>query len=231
MTTERQSDNLLDHEYDGIKEFDNPLPFWWVGLFWATILFSAFYMVYYHMGPGPSVIDEYTAGMNEIYDLQMKELLKLGPISDGMIAKLAKDPAKMSGAKALFQSKCSPCHGMQGQGNIGPNLTDDNWIHGGRPLEIYTTIREGVPAKGMLTWKNQLSAYEMLSVAGYVTTLHGTNPPNPKAPEGPKVDWDAIQAAIAASEKAPAAPAKPGAAPVTPPTTPASPTGASPAKG
>lgn len=186
--SEANRDKAFDHDFDGIREYDNPLPFWWVGLFWATIVFSAFYIVYYHFGPGPTVEDEHKAGMSEIYDLQLKELLKMGPISDDMIVKMAADPGRMGVAQATFASKCSPCHAGQAQGNIGPNLTDDFWIHGGHPTEIYRTISEGVPSKGMLSWKNQLSAGEMLALAAYVTTLRGTNPPNAKKAEGDRFD-------------------------------------------
>ncbi len=209
MSTETK-DKLLDHNYDGIEEYDNPLPFWWVGLFWITIVFSAFYIVFYHFGPGPSNVMELQAGMNEIFELQGKELEKLGPVTDGTILNFAKDPNAMSAAKATFQSKCSPCHGMNGEGLIGPNLTDEYWIHGGRAKEIRKTISEGVPSKGMLTWKYQLGPVQIIHLAAYISTLKGTTPANPKAPEGTKVapDWDFGAATDPAP--VPKAPVKPG---------------------
>lgn len=204
-------DQLLDHEYDGIKEYDNPLPRWWVGIFWATIVFSIVYFLYYQVGPGPTVVDEYNAGMLELSEKQAAEILKMGPPSDESIVRLAKDTTMMAGAAALYQAKCSPCHGAKGQGVIGPNLTDDHWIHGGRPVQIYTIIAEGVPAKGMLTWKTQLRPMELLTLAAYVDTLPAT--PG-KAPEGQKFDPAAPAPAAPAvpPAPAPAAPA-PGAAP------------------
>jgi len=179
-----EPDKLLDHDYDGIKEYDNPLPRWWVAIFWITIVVAPFYILFYHMGPGTSVEQEYNAGMMELYDRQAKELMNLGPITDETIVKLAADNGMMSGARALFQAKCSPCHGALGEGIIGPNLTDEFWIHGGHPTEIHRTIAEGVPARGMQSWKSQLRSVEVLALAGYVTTLKGTNPPNAKPPEG-----------------------------------------------
>jgi cytochrome c oxidase cbb3-type subunit 3 len=90
----------------------------------------------------------------------------------------------MASAKGLFAQRCAVCHGLAGQGNIGPNLTDDYWLYGAKPTQIYHTITEGVPAKGMISWKAQLPAGQILALAAYVGTLHGTNPQNPKAPQG-----------------------------------------------
>lgn len=186
--TDSGPNKLLDHDFDGIQEFDNPLPRWWLLIFWATIVFTPVYILYFHFGPGPSVIDQYNAGMMEIFDLQAKEILQLGPVTDDTILKLAGDQGMMAGAAALYQAKCAPCHGSLGEGNIGPNLTDPFWIHGGRPLDIHRTISEGVPAKGMLSWKTQLRPVELLTLAGYITTIFGTNPPKAKAPEGKKLE-------------------------------------------
>jgi cytochrome c oxidase cbb3-type subunit 3 len=125
--------------------------------------------------------------MLALYDLQTKQLLKLGPITDQTISGFTAKADMMLSAKALYAQRCAVCHGNAGQGNIGPNLTDDYWLHGGRPTEIYHTITEGVPAKGMIAWKTQLGAGQILALAAYVDSLHGTNPPNPKAPQGDAV--------------------------------------------
>jgi len=179
-----EMDKVFEHEYDGIREYDNPLPGWWMLIFWATILFSAWYIVYYQWGNGESVQQQYDREMLALYDLQTKQLLKLGPITDEMISGFAAKPDMMASAQALFAGRCAVCHGNAAQGNIGPNLTDDYWLHGGRPTEVYHTITEGVPAKGMIAWKTQLGAGQILALAAYVETLHGTNPPNAKAPQG-----------------------------------------------
>jgi len=179
-----ETDKVFEHEYDGIREYDNPLPGWWLFLFWATILFSAWYLVYYQMGHGETVQQQYDREMLALYDLQTKQLLKLGPIDDEMIAGFSGKSDMMASAKGLFAQRCAVCHGQYAQGNIGPNLTDDYWLYGGTPTQIYHTITEGVPAKGMISWKTQLPTGQILALSAYVGTLHGSNPQSPKAPQG-----------------------------------------------
>lgn len=175
---------IFEHQYDGIREYDNPLPGWWKLLFVVTIAFSAWYVVYYHMGQGESVQGEYDRQMLELYDLQAKEILKLGPITDETIAKVGSQPEVIAGARGLFAQRCAVCHGTAGEGSIGPNLTDDYWLHGAKPTDIHRTISDGVPAKGMVAWKSQLPAGQILALSSYVVSLRGTNPANPKAPQG-----------------------------------------------
>jgi cytochrome c oxidase cbb3-type subunit 3 len=181
-------DRLLQHRYDGIEEYDNPLPGWWVWLFWATIVFSAAYVLYYHLGPGPSVIAEYEAETRAAEGVAKATAPAAATaVSEASLATLQKDAAAMAKGKDIFAARCVACHGPQGQGLIGPNLTDDFWMHGGTLTEIHRVIAEGVPEKGMIPWKAQLSPSEISAVAAYVGTLRGTSPPNPKAPQGDKV--------------------------------------------
>jgi cytochrome c oxidase cbb3-type subunit 3 len=182
-------DRLMSHGYDGIREFDNPLPGWWVWIFWATIVFSLGYWAYYQIGPGPSDVAVYEAEMREAAARQ-PVATSSGGVTDQALLVLQKNPGAMAKGKEIFAGRCVPCHGDRGQGIVGPNLTDDFWLHGGRPSEIYHTITEGVPEKGMVPWKTQLSPEEIAAVTAYVGTLHGTNPPNPKPPEGQKVAAD-----------------------------------------
>ena len=177
-------DRLLAHEYDGIEEYDNPLPGWWVWIFWATIIFSVGYWLYYQIGPGPSIIAQYDADVRAATERQAKLAPTAGAVTDEVIMVLTKNPTAMASAKEMFASRCLACHGPQGQGLIGPNLTDDYWLHGGRPTEILHTITEGVPDKGMVPWKTQLKPEELTMMTAYVLTLAGTNPPNPKPPQG-----------------------------------------------
>ena len=177
-------DQLLDHSYDGIQEYDNPLPRWWVWIFWASILFAPFYVIYYHFGPGMLAIDKYDQAMVSFFDKQAKELLAMGQIDNTLLDGLQDDAAMMKGAKKIFQSKCASCHGIFGEGGIGPNLTDNYWIHGGLPTDIYTTVSDGVPSKGMLAWKRSLRPAELLAVSSYVGTMIGSEPPNAKKPQG-----------------------------------------------
>ena len=176
-------DRLLAHEYDGIEEYDNPLPGWWVWIFWATIVFSLGYWLYYQTGPGPSVIAEYDADVRVAKERQATPAPTAG-LTDEVILVLTKNPTAMASAKEMFATRCMPCHGPQGQGLIGPNLTDDYWIHGARPTEILRTITEGVPEKGMVPWKDQLKPEELSAMAAYVVSLAGSNPPNPKPAQG-----------------------------------------------
>ncbi|NOZ95103.1 MAG: c-type cytochrome [Acidobacteria bacterium] len=181
-------DELLDHDYDGIQEYDNPLPRWWVMIFWASIVFAPIYILFYHFGPGLSEHQQYERSVQAFYERQAKALAALGEVTDETLLTVKANPAMLSRGGQIFRAKCSPCHGMFGEGNIGPNLTDDYWIHGAKPTDIYHTIFEGVPDKGMLTWKNQLPPARIMAVAAYVLTLHGTSPPNPKAPQGTLVE-------------------------------------------
>jgi cytochrome c oxidase cbb3-type subunit 3 len=186
MSDETKTDRTTEHEYDGIREYDNPLPGWWVALFWATLVFTPAYVVWYHFGAGPSVIEEYNADSIAHYDRLSREMLAAGAPTDGGILEMAANQAVMAGAAQVFASRCAQCHGAGAEGKIGPNLTDPYWLHGGRPTQIYHTITEGVPEKGMLAWKQQLRPAELLAVAAYVTSLQGSNPANPKPPQGDK---------------------------------------------
>lgn len=177
-------DRLISHGYDGIQEYDNPLPGWWVWIFWVTIVFSIGYWAYYQIGPGPSIVAQYEAE-EEIAE-QRRPRVVASAVTDASLAALEKDAAAMAKAKEIFATRCMPCHGDRGQGIVGPNLTDEYWLHGGRLTEIYALISEGVPEKGMVPWKTQLSPAEIAAMAAYVGTLRGTNPPNPKPAEGQK---------------------------------------------
>jgi cytochrome c oxidase cbb3-type subunit 3 len=178
-------DRLLEHDYDGIKEYDNPLPSWWSWIFVVTIAFSVGYWLYYQIGPGPSLIAEYEQEMREHAALQAKlaPVAAGGPSEDRLRA-LMKDGPVMASAREIFATRCVPCHGPQGQGIIGPNLTDDYWLHGSALVDIRKTINDGVVEKGMIPWKDQLKPAEIDAMAAYVATLRGTNPPNPKPPQG-----------------------------------------------
>jgi len=173
---------LLDHEYDGIQELDNKLPRWWVWLFYGSIVFAAVYLLYYHV-----------FGMGELsaaeYDREMKigNALKAGGMSqfEASIPTLqpSKDPAIVGEGHTLFLQMCAPCHRADGGGLVGPNLCDDYWIHGSNFSDNVTTIWNGVPAKGMVTWKKSLRPSQIYAAASYIYTLRGTHPPNPKPPE------------------------------------------------
>jgi cytochrome c oxidase cbb3-type subunit 3 len=180
-------DHLLDHAYDGIQEYDNPLPRWWLAIFWATIIFTPLYILYFHFGGGMLAQERYDAEMVAFFDKQAEQLLALGEINETMLAGLTTDPSMMNSGEKIFRAKCATCHGMFGEGGIGPNLTDDYWLHGGQFMDIYATVRDGVTAKGMLAWERQLRPAELMAVSAYVGTLLDTDPPNAKAAQGTQV--------------------------------------------
>ncbi|MHB1095255.1 MAG: cbb3-type cytochrome c oxidase N-terminal domain-containing protein [Gemmatimonadaceae bacterium] len=195
---DNDNDKLLEHAYDGIQEYDNPLPTWWKWIFYATILVVPIYMWDpMGIGVGPGKEQAYTEQMAAFTAAHPKAA---GTYTDDQVAAFAKDPAKVEAGKVVYTTYCVPCHRPDGGGLIGPNLTDDFWIHGGKPTEIMKTVVEGVLAKGMPNWGKMLKPDQVEGVVGYVQTLHGTNPANPKAPEGAKYPADSAGAVVGAAE-------------------------------
>jgi cytochrome c oxidase cbb3-type subunit 3 len=173
---------LLDHEIDGIRELDNKLPRWWVWLFYGTTIFAVIYMSYYHVFRGGDLMAaEYTK------EMKVGEAIKSAAMAsfEQNLATLqpSKDPNVLASGKGTFMKLCAPCHRADAGGLVGPNLTDDYWIHGSNFVDNVTTIWNGVPQKGMVTWKGMLKPSEIMAVASYIYTLRGTHPPNPKPPE------------------------------------------------
>lgn len=183
-----EQDQLLDHEYDGIREYDNPLPRWWVWMFAGSFWFSVAYFFHYHLsGNGVSVAAAYEAEVAEARERAAKTSLA-APVSEESLGKLMADAALMQDTQALFGSRCAPCHGDHAQGLIGPNLTDNAWLHGhGTLTDIYAVIDQGVLAKGMPAWGKQLSPIEMRKLAAFIGTQRGKALPG-KAPEGELVE-------------------------------------------
>lgn len=182
---------LLDHEVDGIRELDNKLPRWWVWLFYLTILFSAVYLGYYHVfRAGDLQAAEYAKEFEAGEKIKAAALTRfesgLGEMKPG------DNPALLSQGQQTFLTLCAPCHRDDGGGLVGPNLTDDYWIHGSNFVDNIKIIWNGVPEKGMVTWRGVLKPQDIEAVASYIYTLRGTQPPNPKpaenlapAPSGP----------------------------------------------
>ncbi|MBN8247252.1 MAG: c-type cytochrome [Verrucomicrobia bacterium] len=173
---------LLDHEADGIQELDNNLPRWWVWLFYLTIVFSFAYLGYYHVaGSGDLQIAAYQKEMvrgNALKDAAQAQFeASLGSLEP------SKDSALLARGGQVYQTYCAPCHRADGGGQVGPNLCDDYWIHGGTYGDNLRIIITGVPEKGMLTWKGVLTPADIQAVASYIQTLRGTSPPNPKMRE------------------------------------------------
>lgn len=184
-TQEKEQEIILDHNYDGIRELDNNLPPWWVYSFYATILFAVIYMVRYHVFNGVDQVEEYEIAVAqakkeiEAYKKTAKDLVDFNTVE------YLTDTNDLKAGETIFVGNCVACHKVGGGGGIGPNLTDDHWILGGGIKNVFKTISEGGRAgKGMISWKSDLKPNEMAQVASYVLSLHGTNPADPKEPEG-----------------------------------------------
>ena len=181
----KEQEIVLDHNYDGIRELDNQLPPWWTYLFYMTIVFAGVYLVYYEVFDGPDQTDEYNKEMaiakEEIaeYKKNNKDLI------DAETVEQLTEASDLAAGKTIYTENCVACHKDSGGGGIGPNLTDDYWILGGGIKNIYHTISEGGRAgKGMIPWKSDLKPSQIAQVASYVMSLHGTNPPDGKEPDG-----------------------------------------------
>lgn len=178
------ADELLDHEYDGIREYDNPMPGWWKWLFVVTIVWAVIYFVGINMGYLPSYEDDLQRGMAEIQQMRDAHKQDSPTVDAAFLAKAVDDKGNITKGKEVFASNCASCHGDKGQGIVGPNLTDKYWIHGGKLTDIYNTVKTGVADKGMPAWGGVLSDDNVIDAVAYVHSLKGTNPPDPKEPQG-----------------------------------------------
>lgn len=187
---------LTDHSYDGIQEYDNPMPGWWVWLFVATVIFSGVYWLYFETGvEGRSIYDEYDRYQANIMTVKFGEIGELSADS-ATIAKYMRDPKWLAVGKATYNANCVSCHGIDGGGGIGPNLTDDQW-KGVRHLDdIAKIIQNGAANGAMPAWGSRFNHPNVVVLtSAYVASLRGTKPANPKAPEGAVADpWPAAEA-------------------------------------
>lgn len=182
---EKEADIMLDHDYDGVRELDNNLPPWWKGVFYASIVFAPIYLYFNLFADSATTpAEQYVIEMDQAKEEIKAYLATQQNTVDETTVTLLADSDALNKGNAIFQSKCAVCHGKAGEGGIGPNLTDDYWLHGGTINDVFRTIKQGVPEKGMIAWKNDLRPRDMQEVASYIKTLSGTNPPNPKDPQG-----------------------------------------------
>jgi cytochrome c oxidase cbb3-type subunit 3 len=175
MSEQPQQDQLTDHAYDGIQEYDNPLPGWWTMIFWATIGFSALYLlVAFVAGPHMSAAGAYEEAVLE----QMKHSGAPLKADAPTLLKLMKDPDSLQTGTAIFQANCIACHNREGQGLIGPNLTDDYYINVNKIEDIPDVVTKGRKNGAMPSWANRLSPNEIVQVSAYVASLRGRNLPS-----------------------------------------------------
>jgi cytochrome c oxidase cbb3-type subunit 3 len=173
------------HDYDGIRELDNRLPPWWLYGFYACIVFAGIYLYRSHVShTAPSSIEEYVAAIAKADEEKAEYLKKAANKVDENTVTLLTDATSLDAGKKIFSSTCAPCHGPEGQGVVGPNLTDDYWMHKGGIKDVFKTIKYGVPEKGMKAWESDFSPVQLAEISSYIKSIHGTNPPNPKEPQG-----------------------------------------------
>jgi cytochrome c oxidase cbb3-type subunit III len=183
LTNERL---ISDHEYDGIRELDNDLPPWWKWLFYITIVFAIVYMVRLFVFQADDLVQQTE------YDQEMAQVASLAPTTSQtgtFELKVLTDQTSLANGKAIFDKICSVCHLIDGGGLVGPNMTDDYWIHGNTLENLFNTVTNGVLEKGMVPYKDQYSPTQRLEVISYILTLHGTTPATPKAPQGELREW------------------------------------------
>jgi cytochrome c oxidase cbb3-type subunit III len=172
------------HRYDGIEEHDNRLPRWWLFTLYSAIAFAALYWF------GEQKVRAFPTP-REHYDVVMREERMAQARAGGgkaprpeALSGLSHDAEVVGRGKALFASTCAACHGPAGGGGIGPNLTDEYWLHGGKPENIYARVHDGVPAKGMPSWGPQLGGEKVATITAFVLSIKNTHAPGGKAPQG-----------------------------------------------
>ncbi len=202
VSIEEEAKLDVGHSYDGIRELDNATPSWFTITFAASIVIAIIYLYQFNIsGSIPRQEDELAAEMRDAQKVQDELAKKEGnSIDENTVTMLG--AADIASGTKLFAANCSPCHGDKGQGVVGPNLTDDYWLHGGSIKDVFKTIKYGYPDKGMKSWKDDFSAKQIAQIASYIESIHGTNPPGAKEKQGELYKADAPTATPAATADA-----------------------------
>ncbi len=170
---------------DGIRELDNRLPPWWLYGFYGTIIFAGIYLWRYHVsGTAPLSQQEFAIAMEKAEEQKAAYLKRSANNVDENTVKLLTEASAIDAGKSVFVQNCAACHGKDGEGTVGPNLTDDYWLHGGSLPDIFKSVKYGWPEKGMRSWKEDLSPVQIAQVSSFIKSLHGSNPPNGKEKQG-----------------------------------------------
>ena len=180
-------DDKVLHEMDGIKEYDNPMPGWLLAILWGSLIFAVLYIAFFALSFGEGTMEAEYRGATQQAVTAIDAYFEAHPLVPPSPADLlagAANPAVLEVGAARFTRTCASCHGEHAQGLIGPNLTDDRWLHGGSVEQIFQTIAKGWPAKGMPPWGRALKPEELAALVSYVRSIQGSNPPNARAPEG-----------------------------------------------
>lgn len=190
----------LGHEYDGIRELNNRLPPWWLYGFYLTIIFAVVYLWRFHVShTAPSSEQEYVRSVEQA-ELQIAAYLKeKGDAVDENTVTLLTSPEDISAGKIVYIKSCASCHKDNGAGDVGPNLTDDFWLHGNDVKSVFKTVKYGINA--MPQWQNTYSNKQIAQVVSYIKSLHGSNPSNPKAPQGVEMKEETVMPAVDSTVK------------------------------
>lgn len=176
-------DELLEHEFDGIREYNNPPPNWIMYILYTSIVFAVGYWVFFHVfSLGSLPVKQYDQAVAAAAEVQLAKMATQ-EVSDQSLLLMSQVPARVDEGRQIFQQFCVACHLQDGSGNVGPNLTDAYWMHGGKPMQILSTVTYGVPDKGMVAWRDQLGPARVQKVVAFVLTLKGRNLAG-KAPQG-----------------------------------------------
>jgi cytochrome c oxidase cbb3-type subunit III len=180
-----EADVDMGHDFDGIHELNNPTPPWWRYGFCFSIVFAFVYIWRTEIAhSAPSQIEELAIEEKAAEEEKAAYLKNAANNVDEKTVTLITDAGELAAAQKLFSANCAPCHGPQGQGVVGPNLTDDYWLHGGKVNDVFATIKYGVADKGMKSWKDDFSPKQIAQLASYIKSIRGSNPPNPKEQQG-----------------------------------------------
>ena len=200
---EEEKDLVIDHVYDDIQELDNPVPAWFNGLFYGSMAFAVVYLLIYQVfNWGPNQEQEYEREMAEADKVRQEWLAQSANSVDEHSVEVDLSPEIVAAGQAIFAQNCTACHGGVGEGGIGPNLTDEYWLHGGEIRDVFKTVKYGVLDKGMVPWEQNLTPAQIAEVSNYIVSLRDSNPANAKAPQGEKVDYATAPAAGEAEETA-----------------------------
>lgn len=180
-----EKDKMMHHSYDGITELNNPTPPWFMMLFYSCVIFGGIYLVIYHVSYSSPLQHEEFENELKIAAAEKEEYMKkaANSINESNVA-FVTDKKSLEAGKETFIKYCKSCHMEDGGGQVGPNLTDDYWLHGNKAANLFKVVTDGVPSKGMVSWKKQINPMQIQQVISYIHTLKGTKPANPKEPQG-----------------------------------------------